>query len=199
MARGRSTPRGLVGAFTLLESLVAVTLLGTIMLAVVAALSASQSVAFEGQKRILVAIACDDLMSEICTLSYDDAKLRDGTVEGIGQMETLDGVEYPGAFWCLGRSTSVEQTTMSDPESGASVEGILITVAGFDESATLLEISLFMADPNPILPEPEPEPESQPDPEEGGGLEGGGIEGGGKTGGGLLGGGGGGTLGGLLP
>ena len=171
-------PPALRAGFTLLESLVAVTLLGTIMLAVVAALSASQKVAFEGQKRILAAIACDDLMSELATLSYDDLKLKDGAVEPVGEMQTLDGVEYPTSFWSIGRTTSVEPTTLNDAESGATVSGVLVTVAGLDEKITLIQIQLFVPDPNPPAPDPEPDPDPAPDP------GGGGIIGGGKIGGG---------------
>lgn len=162
-------------AFTLLESLVAVTLLGTIMIAVVAALSASQKVALEGQKRILAAIACDDMMSELATLSYDDLRARDGTVEPVGEMRTLDGAAYPDSFWTIGRTTTVEPMTMADEESGASVAGVLVTVAGMDEVITLIQVQLFVPDPNPIVEETggvEEEP-----------LEGGGTLGGGKIGG----------------
>lgn len=181
MESGRIHPVTRPRAFTLLESLVAVTLLGTIMLAVVAALSASQKVAFEGQKRILAAIACDDLMSELATLSYDDLKLKDGTIEPIGELRTLDGVDYPGSFWSLGRTTTVHSSTMTDPESGANVSGLLVTVAANDEYTTLVELELFVADPNP----------PPPPPDEGGEDLGGGTLGGGEIiGGGTLGGGG---------
>lgn len=168
---------GVRAGFTLLESMVAVVLLGTIMLAVVAALSASQKVAFEGQKRILAAIACDDLMSELATLSYDDLKLKDGTVEPVGEMQTLDGSPYPSSFWTIGRTTTVEPMTMTDSDSGASVEGVLVTVAGMDDAITLIQVQLFVPDPNP--------PDSGDSGDTG---DTGGTSGSGETGGTLIGG-----------
>ncbi len=162
--------------FTLIESLVAITILGTIMLAVVAALSASQGVAFDGQKRILASIACDDFLSELATLSYDDLPPQNGLTQDIGEMATLDGFEYPTSFWAIGRSVAVEQSTMTDDESGAEVQGLLVSVAGFDETATLMTVQLFVADPD-VEPEAEPEEEEEEEEESGGGVS--------KVGGGL--------------
>ncbi len=84
-------------------------------------------------------------------------------------MRTLDDAPYPGSFWAIGRSTTVAQTTMEDPESGAIVSGLIITVSGFDETATLLDIQLFIADPD--QPPPPDPPEEPKDLEEPGGLE----------------------------
>lgn len=172
-ALSRSTARR-GGAFSLIESLVAVTILGTIMLAVVAALSASQGVAFDGQKRILASIACDDLLSELSTLEYDDLPSHDGTTHEVGEMVTLDGVAYPGSFWAIGRSVAVEPSTMSDEQSGATVVGRMVTVTSFDATASLMSAQLFVSDPN-VVPDPEEEEEEE---EEGAPVKGGGLIGG---------------------
>src|SRR5215210_8122673 len=46
--------------FTLLESLVAVTILGAVVLAATSAVTAAQKISFEGQKRLLGAIGAND-------------------------------------------------------------------------------------------------------------------------------------------
>lgn len=134
-------------AFTLLEALMGVTVLSIVVIAVVAAITASQRVAFEGQKRILAAMAADDMMSELLTLSYDDIRAKDGTVQPIGEMTTLDSQQYPETFWALGRSISVQNTTLYEETLDVSVDGITVTVTVLDEGAMLAQAEIFVPEP----------------------------------------------------
>lgn len=145
----RSSPRHprRLRAFTLLEALTAVTILGVVVLAVTAAITASQKVAFEGQKRILAAMSADDLMSELLTLSYDDLRARDATVQPIGAMTTLDGEQYPDAFWALGRTISVQTVILHEESLDVSVSGVLVRIVVTDGSATLAEAEVFVPEP----------------------------------------------------
>lgn len=137
------TPRG----FTLLEALMGVSVLAVVVLAVSAALTASQTIAFEGQKRILAAIAADDLMSELLTLEYDDLRARDGDADPIGEITTLDNEQYPDSFWALGRSVAVQTVSLYDQTLDVSVDGVIVTVSVIDDGAILAQAEVFVPEP----------------------------------------------------
>jgi prepilin-type N-terminal cleavage/methylation domain-containing protein len=141
--RGR-TVRG----FTLLESLIALTILTATVLAVGSAISASSQQSIEGQKQILAAMAADDLLAEMCSLPYAELVLHHGLDQGIGVMETLDGLNpYPDTYWLVGRTMSVVETDMTTGDLGVKVRGMLITVSAYDENRTLSQIQAFVAEP----------------------------------------------------
>ena len=123
--------------------------LGLIMRAVATAIGTAQQMAFESQKRLLASIAADDLLSEISTLAYDDLPALHGRTVAVGSMRTLDREAYPDAFWPLGRSVSVTPETVSDPGTGASIDGLMVTVVCFDAYADLSTYQLFVPDPDP--------------------------------------------------
>jgi len=134
-------------AFTLLEALFASTVLSIVVLAVISALSASQMHSFEGQKMILAAIAADDLLSELMTLEYEDLRARDGQNEAIGELETVDGIEYPETFWPVGRQTIVQEETQVIESLSIEVTGLRVTVTVHDDARTLAQIETFVAEP----------------------------------------------------
>ncbi|GAB4552699.1 MAG: hypothetical protein Tsb0013_15050 [Phycisphaerales bacterium] len=140
--------------FTLAEAAMASVVLGLIMLAVATAIGTAQQMAFESQKRLLASIAADDLLSEVSTLHYDDLPALNGRRSAIGAMRTLDNELYPDAFWPLGRRVAVVSETVTDPGSGASIDGLMVTVACHDAFADLATYQLFVPDPNP---DPAPE------------------------------------------
>lgn len=150
MARGRGSNlvRGRRRGFTLMEALLASTVLATLVLAVAAGMGASQKVAFEGQKRMLASIAANDLMSELSTVSYQELFSYNGLSQPVGSMETLDGAGYPQTFWSLGREVSVEHTTMADDDLDVPVPGAMVTVRVLDATAVVAEVSLFVSDPS---------------------------------------------------
>ena len=133
--------------FSLMEALLATTVLATLVLAVAAGMGASQRVSFEGQKRMLASIAANDLMSELSTERYSDLFQFNGMDQAVGVMETLDGIEYPQTFWALGREVEVVHSTMTDDDLGVVVSGAMVTVRVVDETAVVAEVVLFVADP----------------------------------------------------
>lgn len=151
MKAARQTGRGRAGGgrgFSLIESLVASAILGVVVLAVAAAMSSAQTMAFEGQKRLLAAMAADDLMVELATLSYDDVRVRGAVDEPIGAMATLDGEAYGTAFWAIGRRTTVVPEAIDDG-FGGMIPGVLVEVETYDEHAALATVQLFVAEPTP--------------------------------------------------
>jgi hypothetical protein len=132
-----------------MESLMAATVLGIVVLAAGAAISSSQRVAADGQRRMLGAMVVDDLMSELLTVPYDDLRLMGTVQQEIGEMQTLDGHAYPGAYWALGRLLTVEDATITHPELGSDIDGVNVRVEAFDEHAVLATIEMFVAEPDP--------------------------------------------------
>lgn len=133
--------------FSLMEALLATTVLATLVLAVAAGMGASQRVSFEGQKRMLASIAANDLMSELSTERYSDLFQFNGMEQAVGAMETLDGVVYPQTFWALGREVEVVHSTMTDDDLGVSISGATVTVRVVDKTAVVADVVLFVADP----------------------------------------------------
>jgi len=141
-------PRPRVGrGFTLLESLIALVILGATVLAVGAAVNASSQQSIEGQKQILAAMAADDLLSELSSLPYAELITHDGLDQGIGLMETLELTPYPDTYWLVGRTVSVVETMMGTGGLGVDVRGMLITVSAYDENRTLSQIQAFIPEP----------------------------------------------------
>lgn len=138
-----ATRRGL----TMLESLIATVILGVIVLAVAAALNASQKLAFEGQQRVLGVGAVDDMMIELMTLPYNQLSGWNGTRQEVGQMQTMDGHAYTTAFASIGRSVSVVPEQITEPGLGVTVAGLMVTVSADDGKYTLAEVSMFVPEP----------------------------------------------------
>ncbi|MFM9959558.1 MAG: prepilin-type N-terminal cleavage/methylation domain-containing protein [Phycisphaerales bacterium] len=133
--------------FTLLEALVASVILGASVMAVISALSTSQQLAHEGQKRVLGAMACNDLLIEAATLPYANLRTHAGLNQSVGLMQTLDGGTYPASFWALGRTMTIAETTITDTKSGAVVKGVKVIVSAIDEENALCSIEAFFAEP----------------------------------------------------
>jgi len=144
--RARVAPRRFLG-FTLIEALVASTVLGVVVLAVLSSVSTAHTMSFEGQKRVLAAMAADDLLLELSTLAYADLLTRDEMEQAIGSMATLDGEAYPDTFWAIGRSVAVVETTVTEETLGVSVRGALVTVTAHDEHGALVTLQAFVPEP----------------------------------------------------
>lgn len=149
--RARSIPTDSGAArrpgFTLIEALVASTLLGIVVLAVISAVTTSQQLSFEGQKQILAAMAADDLMAELAVIPYNDLKLKDMTEQPIGATETLGGAPYTEVNWPLGRSIHVTEQTLYYGDLGVWVKGLRVVVEVHDEFRLLASIETFVPEP----------------------------------------------------
>jgi len=132
---------------TLLESLIATTILSVVVLAVAAALNASQKLAFEGRQRVMGVNAADDLMIELMTVPYAQIKNYHGLDQAPGEMLTIDGESYPASYAVIGRSVEVVSENITEPGLGITVAGVMITVRSDDGKHTLAEISAFRPEP----------------------------------------------------
>ncbi|MCA9305145.1 MAG: prepilin-type N-terminal cleavage/methylation domain-containing protein [Phycisphaerales bacterium] len=139
----RSSRRGL----TLLESLIATTILSVVVLAVAAALNASQKLAYEGRQRVMGVNAADDMMVELMTVPYAELKTYNGLTQAPGAMATIDGTAYPETYTNIGRSVEVVAENITEPGMGITVAGVMITVRADDGDHTLAELSAFRPEP----------------------------------------------------
>lgn len=140
-------PAPVVRAFSLIEALVASTLLGVVVLAVISAVTTSQQMAFEGEKQLLAAMAADDLMAELVVLPYEDLRARNGLVQPVGSMETLAGAPYPSPHWALGREATVTEVMITEPDLGVQVRGLRVVVAARDGFRVLATVESFVPEP----------------------------------------------------
>ncbi len=134
-------------AFTLIEALVASTLLGIVVLAVISAVTTSQQLSFEGQKQILAAMAADDLTAELVVLDYDDLKLQDNVDQPTGSLETLGGSDYTDVAWALGRGIEVTEETLYYGDLDVWITGLKVVVEVRDEFRALAVIETFIPEP----------------------------------------------------
>lgn len=132
---------------TLLESLIATTILSVIVLAVAAALNASQKLAYEGRLRVLGVNAADDLMVELMTLSYEQLAGYNGLNQPPGEMASIDGESYPASYQGVGRTASVVPEHITEPGLGITVAGLTVTVRATDGQYTLAELTVFRPEP----------------------------------------------------
>ncbi len=133
--------------FTLLEALVASVILGASVIAVVSAMSTAQKLAFEGQKRVLGAMAANDLLIELSTLEYSVLRTHTPITQAVGSMQSVDGTKYPESFWAVGRGAIFEETKFTDSKSGAVIRGVKVVVTCSDEDKSLCMIEAFFAEP----------------------------------------------------
>ncbi len=139
----RRTPRG----FSLLEALFAAVVLGISVMAVISAITTAQQISFDGQKRVLAAIAADDYMIELATIPYTLLPFHDNTFHAIGQMTTLDATPYPNAFWPLSRSVTVTNATVEDDVFLTTIYGLQVVVTCDDEFHEYARVEMFIPDP----------------------------------------------------
>jgi Tfp pilus assembly protein PilV len=133
--------------FTLLEALFASVVLAISVMAVISAITAAQQTSFDGQKRVLAAIAANDYMIELATLPYNQLVFEDNTFHAIGTMTTIDGTDYPNAFWPLSRSVTVTDTIIEDEVFLTQIQGLQLVVTCDDQFHEYARIELFVPDP----------------------------------------------------
>ncbi len=142
----RPTGRG----FTLIEAMVAVSVLSLSVLALSSAVAAGQQASLEGQKMVLGALAVSDMMSELSSVPYNTLTSYHGRKSAPGAMQTLDGAAYPSTYWSVGRQVSVTPTRFSEPGIGVEFGGMTIKVWAYDaEGRTVASAERFVPEPAP--------------------------------------------------
>ncbi len=134
--------------YTLLEALMASSILFAVVVAVISALTAGQQHALEAHQRIASTLAVDDLLGRISIVPYESLPSWDGYTEAVGEMTDLKGKSLPEAFIMLGREVNITTSVREIEELGINVRGRTITVTGFDTSSrTVAQVSRFIPEP----------------------------------------------------
>ncbi len=133
--------------FTLLEALFGSVILAISVLALGLAISAGQKASQEGQKTVLGAMVVDDLLAELNTVGYTALSGYNNFQQNVGALATLDGAEYPDAFWALGRRASVTEQEIDVPDLGVKVRGMRIVVTAFDGVRDVAAAETFVPEP----------------------------------------------------
>ena len=134
--------------FTLLESMIASTILAGIVLVITSVISAGQQQALEAQLRITATIAAERLMHGMGTIEYEQLQSWNGYIQDVGQMADQEGALLPPMFSNLGRRVQVSQETESIDQLGLSIMGRNLRVEVFDRDGRV------MADLARFIPEP---------------------------------------------
>ena len=122
-------------------------ILGASVMAVISAMSTAQNLALEGQRRVLGAMAANDLMIELATLAYSELRSKQAMNEAPGELTTLDGSKYPGSYWSVGRTATFVEDTVTDAKSGAVIKGVKVTITAVDEASELCSVEAFFPEP----------------------------------------------------
>lgn len=137
------------GGFTLLEALVAVSILLGTVTAVAMALSTGRQYALEAQDQMQATLAAESLLAEILAAQYADLTKYDGHEEEPGTMQTPGAAVYPESFYRIGRRVAVVPVTHDFPDLGVQVDGQEIAVEAYDLSGRVLcTLSRFVPEPN---------------------------------------------------
>ena len=153
ICRRRGLPRG----FTLLEVLVASSILSFAVLALVQAVAAGQSQTFDSLKRARATALAESLLEEVLSKPYDDPQgeatfgpdpgesTRDdldniddyhGYADTAGSLADSAGVIYPTTFQKYDRSVSVQAQTQTIAALGGAHTGVLVTVTVAEPGTT---------------------------------------------------------------
>lgn len=143
--RSRHRCRG----FTLLEAIIASTILLGIVTAVTGAIVAGQQNSLAARERIAASFAAEALMGRILSGTYDSIASWHGHREDAGDMVDELNQPMPESFGTIGRSVQVETTLNSVDTLGVYVRGRTITVRAFNMTdETLVTLQRFVAEPS---------------------------------------------------
>lgn len=153
---------------TLLETLVALTILPLAVTGIAYAITAGQAQATESLRRQRAAVLAEALMEEILARPYADPdgasslgpesgetarggfdNLDDfhGLVESAGSLRTAGGSLYPAAYQRFSRSVTCTAVTLAVPALQLNRSALQITVTVSDSAGTVLSITRVVPEP----------------------------------------------------
>jgi prepilin-type N-terminal cleavage/methylation domain-containing protein len=134
--------------FTLLETMMAASILLLVVMAVSSAMTAAHQHAYEAQQRIAGSLAAEELMNRLMTVEYSALPSWHRYREPVGKMTDIAGEMLPEAFSGVGREVSVSTVMRLLPGVDVNVRGRNVTVRTFDHGdRTLTSICRFVPEP----------------------------------------------------
>ena len=137
--------------FSLIESVLALSILAITFTAIASAIGAGTSSALEQRDQVTATLATEELLAVIIGAEWDELATWDGFEEAPGESLAPDGSETPsrGRIW---RSASVSEHTMPLEPAGRTLEGRMIRVTTRStEGRVLLSVERFVPDPNAVI------------------------------------------------
>lgn len=133
--------------FTLLEAMMASSLLFVIVVAVLSAITSGQQHAYESHVRIAGTLAAEDLMGRLATESYNNLASWNGHTEAVGAMTDIKANAMPEMFDMIGRNVTVT-TSLETLPNGVKVRGSVITVNAYDNTGrAVCTLKQFVPEP----------------------------------------------------
>ncbi|MHC5024481.1 MAG: type IV pilus modification PilV family protein [Planctomycetota bacterium] len=142
--RGHAWRRG----FTLMEALMAASILLAVVLSVTTLITAGQQHAYEAHSRIAGTLAAEELLDRLSVENYAALSTWNGYTEAVGTMTDADGAPMPPTFAMVGRDVTVTTVMVDISSLGVLVRGAEVQVRTFDDGGRVL------ADVVRFIPEP---------------------------------------------
>ena len=137
--------------FSLIESVLALSILAITFTAIASAIGAGTSSALEQRDQVTATLATEELLAVILGAEWGDLATWDGFEEAPGESLAPDGSETPSRarIW---RSASVSEHTMQLEPAGRTLEGRMIRITTRSmEGRVLMSVERFVPDPNAVI------------------------------------------------
>lgn len=132
----RHRMRALVG-FSLVESLIAISILALVFTAIASAIGAGSASAGEARQRVVATLAADELLAEVLASEWDDLQAWHGYEEEPGESLALDGASED-ARRSIVRSVRIIDETLRLEPAGVEIDGRHVHVTVNDLKGRLL-------------------------------------------------------------
>lgn len=137
--------------FSLIESVLALSILAITFTAIASAIGAGTSSALEQRDQVTATLATEELLAVILGAEWGELATWDGFEEAPGESLAPDGSETPSRarIW---RSASVSEHTMQLEPAGRTLEGRMIRITTRSmEGRVLMSVERFVPDPNAVI------------------------------------------------
>lgn len=162
--RTRPRPDG----FTLMETMIAITVLAFSVAALTQAIVSGQSHTYEALHSSRAISLAEEMIDEVLSKPYDDpdgdvtagpdagessrdlfdcADDYDGFTEALGAVQNQAGVDHPELYQNFGRSVTASYTTVNLADLGGDHDGLTVTVTVTDMNGRTWTLSRFIQEP----------------------------------------------------
>ena len=93
--------------------------------------------------------ATRERLADLSAIEYAQLGAYDEFTQPVGGIATLAGRPYPNSYDALGRSVTVDEVVLEEPETGARVKGRRIVVTVFDSRRVVASVETFRPEPAP--------------------------------------------------
>ena len=136
-----------IAGFTLVESLIALSILALVFTAIASAIGAGSASAGEARESVAATLASDELLAEVLASEWDDMTRWDGYQEDAGENRAPDGARESARKAIL-RSIAISKETVRLEPSGIEITGRRVLIRAEDpNSRILVQLDRFVPQP----------------------------------------------------